>query len=206
MAFSPSVGFSYMIQYLVVVLKYLHKILAYNGQKATEKNPGDSQSSLYKCTALRVTKLYHYRVRLCDPSRSCKWTENSFNCIRRRLEQVWPFSVSSDRASSLRPPVIVVLCARLRAALRRVVLQVLGLKRFHVVLVDLQSRAQLYRQPSQDIIPSHQQQGFPIDFLILESIGLFLESGSFKIINDVSDSPVCRVRELPVLHGAFCVH
>lgn len=54
------------------------------------------------------------------------------------------------------------------AVLRGVALQVLGLQRLHVVLVDLQRGAQLYRQSSEDVITCHQQQRLAIDFLSVE--------------------------------------
>lgn len=51
------------------------------------------------------------------------------------------------------------------ALLCGVALQVLGLQRLHVVLVDFKRWAELYRQPRQHVIARHQQQGLAVDFL-----------------------------------------
>lgn len=51
------------------------------------------------------------------------------------------------------------------ALLCGVALQVLGLQRLHVVLVDFERWAELYRQPRQHVIARHQQQGLAVDFL-----------------------------------------
>lgn len=50
--------------------------------------------------------------------------------------------------------------------LRSVALQVLSLQRLHMVLVDFECGAELYRQPRQHIIACHQQQGLAVDFLL----------------------------------------
>lgn len=50
-------------------------------------------------------------------------------------------------------------------ALRGVGLQVLGLQRLHVVLVDFKRGAELYGQAGQDVVPGHQEKRLAIDFL-----------------------------------------
>lgn len=49
--------------------------------------------------------------------------------------------------------------------LRGAALKVLSLQRLHVVLVDLQRRAQLYGQSRQDVAARHQEQGLAVNFL-----------------------------------------
>lgn len=51
------------------------------------------------------------------------------------------------------------------AALRGVAFQVLSLQWLHVILVDFQCGAELYRQPRQDVVTRHQEQGLTINFL-----------------------------------------
>lgn len=51
------------------------------------------------------------------------------------------------------------------AALGGVGLQVLGLQRLHVILVDFKCGAELYGQSSEDVVPGHQEKRLAIDFL-----------------------------------------
>lgn len=50
-------------------------------------------------------------------------------------------------------------------ALGGVGLQVLGLQRLHVILVDFQGGAELYGQSGEDVVPGHQEKRLAIDFL-----------------------------------------
>lgn len=43
-------------------------------------------------------------------------------------------------------------------------------------------------------------------YLILESSGLLLEPCRFEVVDDICDSPVGRVWQLTVLHGAVGVN
>lgn len=51
------------------------------------------------------------------------------------------------------------------AVLGGVGLQVLGLQRLHVILVDFKRGAELYGQSGQDVVPGHQEKRLAIDFL-----------------------------------------
>lgn len=51
------------------------------------------------------------------------------------------------------------------AALGGVGLQVLGLQRLHVVLVDFEGGAELDGQSGQDVVPGHQEKRLAVDFL-----------------------------------------
>lgn len=50
-------------------------------------------------------------------------------------------------------------------ALGGVGLQVLGLQRLHVILVDFKRGAELYGQSGEDVVPGHQEKRLAINFL-----------------------------------------
>ena len=44
--------------------------------------------------------------------------------------------------------------------------------------------------------------GFSQSYLVLKSICLFLKSSRFKVIDNISDGPLGRVRKLTIFHRA----
>lgn len=91
------------------------------------------------------------------------------------------------------------------AVLGGVGLQVLGLQRLHVILVDFKRGAELYGQSGQDVVPGHQEKRLAIDFLTDggdgdTAVSLVESHDGYQNQNQFHWSGLCcQTRSLPVV-------